>query len=71
MLFFRRKQTQAVVTQVALGEDGKPGRMVMDGVASLDAREGVLFGKTSRWGRVVLILPLAEVAMATITEKPK
>jgi len=71
MRLFTRK-TRVVVTQTRLlqeGENaGKPGTLTMKGVDRLDAREGVLFGKRGK--RVVLILPLAEVAMAQIEEMP-
>lgn len=68
-MLFAHKKTKAVITQTIMGADGKtPGQLTADDVASLDAREGVLFGR-NRKGLTILILPLAEVAMATIEEK--
>lgn len=59
--------TELVVTQSRVGSDGKAGSLTIPGVATIDARDGFLFGKSAN-GYTVLIVPLAEVAAAIVTK---
>lgn len=66
-MFLPTRPTQAVITQNATDGNGTPGRLTVPGVVSLRNDAGQLQG-VDRQGRVILSVPLSDVAAAIVDE---